>query len=85
MAALMTTGCMSGCGSPEQKRMRQPTPQKIQQQMLILTARQKNSRPVKVFRVGFVNIDNGDTNCYPAMMNFKAYVESAEFAKAVGA
>ena len=38
-----------------------------------------------VYRVGFINIDDGDTNCYPAMMNFKEYVESPEFAEAVGA
>ncbi len=38
-----------------------------------------------VYRVGFVNIDNADQNCYPATMNFKEYVESDEFAKAVGA
>lgn len=38
-----------------------------------------------VYRVGFVNIDNADQNCYPAAMNFKEYVESEEFAKAVGA
>lgn len=38
-----------------------------------------------VYRVGFVNIDNADQNCYPATMNFKEYVESEEFAKAVGA
>ena len=37
------------------------------------------------FRVGFVNIDNADPNCYPAMMKFKEYVESDEFAKSVGA
>lgn len=38
-----------------------------------------------VYRVGFVNIDNGDTACYPAMQKFVEYVESDEFAKAVGA
>ena len=37
-----------------------------------------------VYRVGFINIDNADQNCYPAAMNFKEYVESMEFAKAVG-
>ena len=39
----------------------------------------------KTFRVGFVNIDNADNCCYPAMLNFKSYVESDEFAKSVGA
>lgn len=38
-----------------------------------------------LYRVGFVNIDNADQNCYPATMNFKEYVESDEFAEAVGA
>lgn len=38
-----------------------------------------------VFRVGFVNIDNADQACYPAMVKFKEYVESPEFAAAVGA
>lgn len=39
----------------------------------------------KTYRVGFVNIDNSDSNCYPAMQNFVSYVESDDFAKAVGA
>lgn len=39
----------------------------------------------KTFRVGFVNIDNADSCCYPAMQNFVKYVESEEFAKSVGA
>lgn len=39
----------------------------------------------KTFRVGFVNIDNADPNCYPAMQNFVKYVESEDFAKSVGA
>ncbi|MGI6010040.1 MAG: sugar ABC transporter substrate-binding protein [Ruminococcus sp.] len=38
-----------------------------------------------VYRVGFVNIDNADTACYPAMQKFVEYVESDEFAKSVGA
>ena len=37
-----------------------------------------------VYKVGFVNIDDGDVNCYPAMQNFKTYCESDEFADAVG-
>ena len=38
-----------------------------------------------VYRVGFVNIDNADNCCYPAMQKFVEYVESDEFAKSVGA
>lgn len=38
-----------------------------------------------VYRVGFVNIDNADTACYPAMQKFVEYVESDAFAEAVGA
>ncbi len=38
-----------------------------------------------VYRVGFVNIDNADPNCYPAAVNFQNYVQSAEFAEAIGA
>ncbi|MGI6011902.1 MAG: sugar ABC transporter substrate-binding protein [Ruminococcus sp.] len=45
----------------------------------------ENEEKNYVYRVGFVNIDNGDTNCYPAMQNFQKIVESAEFAEAVGA
>lgn len=37
-----------------------------------------------IYRVGFVNIDNADQNCYPAMQNFVSYVESDEFEKSVG-
>lgn len=39
----------------------------------------------KVYRVGFVNIDNADQNCYAATQKFVEAVESEEFAKAVGA
>lgn len=38
-----------------------------------------------VYRVGFVNIDNADNCCYPAMQKFVEYVESDDFAKSVGA
>ena len=38
-----------------------------------------------VYRIGFVNIDNADPNCYPAALNFKEAVESEEFAKEIGA
>ena len=38
-----------------------------------------------VYRVGFVNIDNADPNCYPAAVNFQNYVQSEEFAEAIGA
>ena len=38
-----------------------------------------------VYRVGFVNIDDADNCCYPATQKFKEYVESDEFAAAVGA
>ncbi|WP_283675487.1 sugar ABC transporter substrate-binding protein [Butyricicoccus sp. Marseille-Q5471] len=38
-----------------------------------------------VYRVGFVNIDNADPNCYAAMQNFVKAVESDEFKAAVGA
>lgn len=38
-----------------------------------------------VYRVGFVNIDNADNCCYPAMQKFVDYVESDEFAESVGA
>lgn len=37
------------------------------------------------FRVGFVNLDNADSTDYSAMLKFKEYVESDEFAKSVGA
>lgn len=39
----------------------------------------------KVYRVGFVNIDDADQNCYAATQNFVKAVNSPEFAKAVGA
>lgn len=38
----------------------------------------------KVYRVGFVNIDDADQNCYAATQNFINAVNSPEFAKAVG-
>lgn len=38
-----------------------------------------------VYRVGFVNIDNADNCCYPAMQKFVDYVQSDEFAESVGA
>lgn len=38
----------------------------------------------RVYRVGFVNIDNADQNCYAATQNFVAAVESEDFARAVG-
>lgn len=38
-----------------------------------------------VYRVGFVNIDNSDPNCYPAALNFQNYVQSQEFTAAIGA
>ncbi|MFV0364174.1 MAG: sugar ABC transporter substrate-binding protein [Suipraeoptans sp.] len=37
-----------------------------------------------VFRVGFINIDNADSACYPAMVEFEKYVESPEFAENIG-
>ena len=85
MAALMTTGCMSGCGSPEQKKDASADTAENASADADSDSKAEEPSSGKVFRVGFVNIDNGDTNCYPAMMNFKAYVESDEFAKAVGA
>lgn len=39
----------------------------------------------KTYRVGFVNIDDADQNCYAATQNFIKAVNSPEFAKAVGA
>lgn len=38
----------------------------------------------KVYRVGFVNIDDADQNCYAATQNFINAVNNPEFAKAVG-
>jgi len=38
-----------------------------------------------VYRVGFVNIDNADPNCYGATQKFVEYVQSDEFKAAVGA
>lgn len=38
-----------------------------------------------VYRVGFVNIDNADPNCYAATQNFVSAVQSDAFKNAVGA
>lgn len=39
----------------------------------------------KVYRIGFVNIDNADPNCYPAALNLQETAQSAEFCEAIGA
>ena len=44
-----------------------------------------NDGKENVFRVGFVNIDNSDQACNPAMLEFEKYVESEDFAQSVGA
>lgn len=92
VAAITLTGSLTGCGS-SQKKTEEPanaTEEAAEKTDPDAAGEEQSSgedtQPSDhTFRVGFVNIDDGDTNCYPAMMNFKAYVESEEFAKAVGA
>ena len=85
MAALMLTTSLAGCSSSAEKAEEPSNPTEESSPNPDSSASENEQSSGNTFRVGFVNIDNGDTNCYPAMMNFKAIVESDEFSKSVGA
>ncbi|MGI6006677.1 MAG: sugar ABC transporter substrate-binding protein [Ruminococcus sp.] len=72
MVSVMAVGLLSGCSlSPSGGGSD--------------AAAEESGEKEYVYRVGFVNIDNADNCCYPAMQKFVDYVESDEFAEAVGA
>lgn len=89
LAALMVTaiglGSLAGCGGSKEEESSDAAAAEETADGEAEAETEAGAETDYVYRVGFVNIDDGDTNCYPAMMNFKEYVESEEFAAAVGA
>ena len=74
LATVMTAGLLSGCSLKPSGGGSDDA-----------AAAEEGGEKEYVYRVGFVNIDNADNCCYPAMQKFVDYVQSDEFAESVGA
>lgn len=84
LTAVLAGSMLAGCGSGDKSA--EPSGETTQEIAENSTKDQPGSKSGGyVYRVGFINIDDADMNCYPAMLNFVADVESEEFARAVGA
>lgn len=71
LLTVIIAGLCMGCGSSNNNEDREASAAEAESEY--------------VYRVGYVNIDDSNNVCYPAAKNFKAFVESEEFAEAVGA
>ena len=83
-AAMFGIGALAGCGGNSGGSAKSGDGE-TKQQSSSDSGEANETEGEYVYCVGFVNIDNGDTACYPAMQKFIEYVESDEFAKSVGA